>query len=1001
MSDEQTFTLEEIDKIDSESIDAESANTYSLDDLDRLDSWSEGRNVILDTVLNFGEGFASDFQRIPEQIGTLLKETGERGGAGLAIPSFMDGVSLAGVLTGKDIKPNTADKFFIQAGEMLQNRFAKNLDLQPEEGSPLSKVAYDLGAGAASVASSLGLLYVSRSPALVGAFFGARQKAEIYKESRGALKTPEESSAISAAAGLVEGGVESVGALAFLKGISFNKFITRGILGAANEGLQEAMQQTGEEIITQTTGVRKDTLNNTLMRVGYAAALGTVLGVPAGIVSSSLQKTSIKKELQGYGFSDDQATRIMDKVSEKTIANETVQQEILNFLDEEIKNTESIVKENAAFQSVGAMAADDKFEGGSDIYAQNFQTQQKIKQESGTAKAFEQAGETVSKILEPISTRLKRINPKLKSKLRRYEFDLKQRILEDEKAVKPFLQAFDKLSARDQSDLDLALKNRDKEKINDIIDRNNMTEQYKNVRDTLNALYERGKESDLDIGFLEDYFPRKVQDYEGMLKYWQKQDTWPEMQKRINEKEETLGRKLKDDEKVEMLNSMLKGYKPKGISKPGNIKTREINQVTADLNRFYQKSPQALLQYIYRLNDFLEARRFFGKSAKGSDLSEQTIDASIGQFVLDHLEKGTITGSQAKEVSEILRARFLQKGTSGLVSSIKNLTYIETMGNITSAITQIGDIGFSLYKNGFYSTGKALSKAIAGESLVTKEDLAIERIAEEFADRTKLGKTLETVFKYIGLNWADNLGKETTINAALERLSGLAQDPSPEFQEEIENIFSDESEQVIKDLKTKKTSDNVKFLLFSELADVQPIALSELPEYYLTSGNGRLFYMLKTYTIKMMDVFRNDVFLQMKDNPTKAIGNLVRLTSLLVLANATADIIKDLLLGRPLEWPDYLLNNIWRLVGMSKYSFYKFKTEGVSQGVASVALPPVARFVTNSTKDVSNMIEGKFEVENAEVVQGVPFLGKLYYWWFGGGRAKVEKKAGKKKGFKR
>lgn len=991
------MTLSEFEK--AENSDAEAGNTMSLDSFEKLSTWSAATEIFTTSATSYAKGFASDVVRIPDEIGSLIKETGEKGGAGMAIPSFNDGVNISRKLTGTEIERGPVDDLLINAGEMLSKKnqeFVGRMNLKPEEGSRLSKIMFDLGAGTSSVVTSLGLLYATRSPSLLFGLFGSRQKAQIYEESRESGKDPFDASMISSAAGLVEGGVEALGGIAFLKAISFDKFITRSLLRTAEQGLEEGLQQTGEEAITHFTGVRKDSLKESALRVGYATALGLVLGAPAGAITSALENTQVRTELKELGLNDDQVNKVITKVSEKTIADGTVKQELARFLEDEIKVTEKAVNENPVFQSVGAMAADEKFEDGDDIYAKNFAQQQKQKGQAGVA--YETTASYASKIAEPISTRLKQIAPKLKYKVRRFESDLKQQTLADEKAVLPFLEAYQKLSARDEADLDLALKNNDKEKLKEITKRNKMEDQYKAARETLDALYERGKESGLDIGFLEDYYPRKVKDREGMLKYWQKQDAWPEMQKTLNEKEESLGRKLNDDEKIELLNTFLKGSNRGKASKPGNLKTRQINQVTPELNQFYQKSPEALMQYIYRVNDFLEARRFFGKAAKGSDLSEQTIDASIGAFVLDQLEAGKISGHQAKEVSEILRARFLQRGASGIVSSIKNLTYIETMGSVSSAITQIGDVGFSLYKNGYYATGKSLLNAIAGKSLVTKDDLALQRIAEEFSDRTKLGKALDTVFKLTGLNWMDNLGKETFINGAFERLSKLAENPTPEFSKEMDLMFEDSAEQVIKDLQEGNVTPDVKFLLFSELADVQPIALSEMPEYYLTHPNGRFFYMLKTYTIKQIDVFRNEVFLKMKDNPAEALGNLVRLTSMVMLANATADVIKDLLLNRPLVWPDYLVNNIWRLFGVSRYSFYKFKTEGVSEGVASIVLPPVASFVTNTTKDVQKMLKGDFKPQNAEVVQGVPFLGKLYYWWFGGGKAKLEKKQSKGRG---
>jgi len=950
-----------------------------------------------------------------------------------------------------------------------------------------------------------------------------------------------------------------------------------------------------------------------------------------------------------------------------------------------------------------------------DMYAENLQMRQKDKANlmGPIGNAYQTAAESVSRIAEPISTRLNTINPKLKNRMRRYEFDLKQRTLQDEKAVFPFLQKYDKLSEKDQADLDLAFKNNDDARIKEIIERNSMAAEYKAVRHTLDALYERATKTGVNIGYIPEYYPRQIKDAKGMLKLFKQQDEWPEMQKAINEKEEKLGRKLTDNEKAELLNSMLRGYRGKNRT-PGNIKKREISVVTPELNKFYHQAPQALLNYIYGVNDYVEARRFFGKSVKGSEMSEEATKASIGNFVLNLLESGEIEGKDAQSVSDVLLARFSTKGPGEITRAVKNISYMETMGSVTSAITQIGDIAFSLYKNGFYNTGKALAKRLGGQAEITREDIGIERIAEEFADKSKTGAALDKVFKMVGLNWMDRLGKETHINAALEKFHKLAKnepaaqnerqakfaslinnkdliseqsrkeaefignnleefdeayraklkkeyktdnpniissdvartaemegrgkftdqasadrhagvsayskmlyeemlsdqtlwdknvmvmagvsgagktgavrklapkdlnddivydtnvaslesgvriieqalasnperevqvfyvdrDPIKAFEEgvipryldpegdhrvlpikahlnniksreaikqlyerykdnprvrfefignygekgaytetSIENIaskvynideigailekgikeklnagiltkeaadafrgktssihgdmrpsgadsnqehslklrskpktpskfynqlvdiFGDkEAGNVIDDLISKTPSENVKFLLFSELADVQPIALSEMPETYLRAGNGRIFYMLKTYTIKQIDVFRNEVFLQMKDNPAKALGNLVRLSALLIFANATADVIKDFLLGRPMDsededyWTTKLVDNIIRLFGISKYSLYRFKKDGVSEGISSIVLPPIFNFVARGAKDIDKAMkdDGEFEAHQAEIIQSVPLLGKLYYWWFGGGRKKIEDEA--------
>lgn len=649
---------------------------------------------------------------------------------------------------------------------------------------------------------------------------------------------------------------------------------------------------------------------------------------------------------------------------------------------------------------------------GEHIYEENYNKEggdQSLKE--NVVEKYKSVEESISRIIEPVSTRLKEISPKLMNKLRRHTYDLKQQVLKDEKAVKPFLNKYKEMSDRDQSDLDLALKNGDKPKIDEIIDRNKMTKEFESVKSMLSSARQRATASGLDVGEISDYFPRKVKDHKGMLKFFSKQKDWSEIQEAIKKEENKFG-KISDIEKAEIINTMIRGFQNKGQSKPGNIKSRKISVVTPDLNDFYDDSPQALVNFIYKMNDYIETRRFFGKSAKsekyynkrnflGPEISEETMRDSVGNIVMELLASGDIKGEDAEKVEDILFARFSPKGTSKGVSTVKNISYIETMGSFTSAITQFADIFLSLYKNGFYKTGKALAKKLTGQKVITKEDIGIEGIVEEFTDKSRSGKALQAVFKMIGFNWVDKLGKETFINAAFDKLSEKAKKGDKKFLAQMEEVFGDESKQVMADLKSKNASENVKFLLFSELADVQPISLDEMPEGYLRGGNWRILYMLKTFTIKQIDIFRNDVFNLMRTDPVKASQNLIRLSALLIAANATTDLLKNILLGKPLESDDEeednamwmaLLDNMLRLFGLSKYNFKAAKDQGIVEGIADVVLPPIFSTTKDVSKDITSATkeDSEFEPHQAETIQRIPLFGKFYYWWFGGGRKKIE-----------
>lgn len=60
--------------------------------------------------------------------------------------------------------------------------------------------------------------------------------------------------------------------------------------------------------------------------------------------------------------------------------------------------------------------------------------------------------------------------------------------------------------------------------------------------------------------------------------------------------------------------------------------------------------------------------------------------------------------------------------------------------------------------------------------------------------------------------------------------------------------------------------------LFNELAEIQPITLSEMPERYLKHPNGRIMYALKSFTLKQIDVLRKNIVQEWnKGNKIKAV----------------------------------------------------------------------------------------------------------------------------------
>lgn len=595
--------------------------------------------------------------------------------------------------------------------------------------------------------------------------------------------------------------------------------------------------------------------------------------------------------------------------------------------------------------------------------------------------------EFANKAFVPISTRLSKIDERLKVAMRKYEFFTNLQTKRDSEATLPFLEKYHKLSREDAATLDFALKNRDIDIVNEILERNNLVEEFNKVTELLNDIFNRAGDVGLDVNYLIDYFPRRVDDTSGFLDFIRSTENWSAIEEAIKAQEKSQGYIMDDPEKVEFINKIIRGFGATQIrlNIPSNVKNRLITRITPEMNLFYKDSSQALLDYISALNNAIESRKFFGK---GKD-----IDESIGRYIKILIDERVISADQEKEVRDILKARFEQSGTHGVWQTYKNFSYIYAMGSPISAITQIGDQAFSLYKNGAYRTTVGVLKSILNRSEITKADLGIETIAQEFADPSRSSKAVSKVFKIIGLEWIDRVGKESLINGALNRISEKAKKNDAALKDELELVFGNQASQVMEDLKNKNLTDNVKYLMFSELADVQPIALSEMPEYYLNGGNLRIFYMLKTYTLKLIDIYHNDVFVQMKTDPKKGLKNLIKLTASVALMGATSDVIKDLLLGRDIEFDDLIIDNLLKLFGFNRWQLYKARQDGLLTAFMRSILPPVP-FLDDVYKDIVN----RRKFPDWRIIGRIPFVGKFYYWWFGGG--KRFRKRGKKKGVK-
>jgi len=600
-----------------------------------------------------------------------------------------------------------------------------------------------------------------------------------------------------------------------------------------------------------------------------------------------------------------------------------------------------------------------------------------------------------------ISSRLKQIHPELKRVARELEIGMNNWMI---KRNDEFTGLFDGLkkisraSADDYIDLNFALLRRDRARLLDVADKYGLRRTFSESFKTLTKIFDEAKAAGVEVSFLEDFFPRHVADPRGLMNYirdtFGAADNWKFFNEALKREATRIGRALNTVEQADVINRLMMGRRVNGISvrEIGIIPHRTVDVVTPEMAKFYTGAPDALAFYLRNMAEKIQYSRLFNLKGKDGELSD--VMGSLGARILKLEKAGTFSHEDHLALMRIFQARMKETGTHGIVSGFKNLTYMATIGNPFSALRQIGDFGTGMYdaKSDYLS---AWLKAVLGKSDIKVGDVIpqqIERISAEFGDQSRLARWLSKMLKVTGFEKIDAIGKEALMNGVVARYQRMAQQGklTPRMQRRLEEFFGDNTEAVLADLRSGKITENVRALAFNELADVQPIALSEMPEAYLTAGNGRIFYMLKSWQIKQLNFYVDEIKDIAKHEPKEAIFRVLELAAFLMVANASADVIIDTILGRDIDPGDLVVDNTLRLAGINRYLTNKARQEGVGAAMQDLLFPPT-NIVDNLVRDANRFFTGETE-KGFETPQNIPLLGKFYYWQYGRGATKEQEK---------
>ncbi len=527
-------------------------------------------------------------------------------------------------------------------------------------------------------------------------------------------------------------------------------------------------------------------------------------------------------------------------------------------------------------------------------------------------------------------------------------------------------------------------------------------EQFDNVRKMLDDELIDMNDVGIDIGGVDDFFPRQF-DYAGFAKSegisigksndllakainskMNLQGANKLTQKDIGKFPELIGKHLNEQEIAQAV--------ARGVAKPGStvgispvtssLKARTVDQIKPDMLQWYSDPAASLNDHVNRMTIRINDRRFFGGKAI-NEVTEGQFQAKVDDatmmrgFIDDHaarmVAKGEITTNEMDEVIRLLNARFVggKDQPHSLLVGAKNIMYSATLGNPIAASTQLGDLGGAAYLNGIDDGVKGIVRSFGRNVDGFKiEDFGLQALVEPVS-AGKTQKILDWSLRLGGFKAMDKLGKESVMNSTWGKLQKIAKKPPAQARAEIKarygaRLGEQEVESIYKGILTGDTTNpHVRLAVFSDLTKIQPISMSEMPVAYLNNPNMRIFFMLKTFTLKQIDLMRQDVLKEIGDgvranNKTKVrdgILNMGKLLGTIGAANMGINASKQWMMGKDVELGDTIVNGILRNYGLSNYTLKQLQKGEPFSAAADLISPAVGVF-ENPLKEAMHTVSG-------------------------------------------
>ena len=619
-------------------------------------------------------------------------------------------------------------------------------------------------------------------------------------------------------------------------------------------------------------------------------------------------------------------------------------------------------------------------------------------------------------LIRPVSSVIREIDSFVYGAVKKAEFQMFRLQADAQDAVGTFatrMKELGKLSKEDYAAVSTALANGDIAGAKAIAAKagNGLDQSIDGLRRMLDTLYEELELLGVKVPYKENYFPRYVEDLKGLRdSLGAKHKTiLDRMMEDFAKKKETEVANLDAEEIAEVVEQFFKQNRiqsSSALAAPRQIETLNPNTFI----NYYMRPDEAMARYVTKAVSEITKRRFFGNAYSLTDNGFFDIESSVTKYMADNIKGNKLTTQEASDLKLNLQLLFDTAETGKFNSMLKDLSYLGTLGQVSSSLIQLGDVGAVAFANGVRPTVQALAQKVTGNQKISISDIGMYNQIQADIGQKGTAKWLQKTLQTTGFASLDRFGKELAMNSAINKWSKAVQTTkgTEDFYKKWGDVFEGDIDNVIDALRTGRVTEETQYLGFLELSRLQPITKSEMPAAYLRNPKGRILYTLKSYALKQLDLVRNEVLAEFaKGNITAGTKQAIRYALLVGGGNATVQSGRDMLLGKDTDsgtFGEEFSNFFWSLAFMNKYQRDRNLSQGNFGGFVGTSLtPPILDIVLQggtsgyaaispSDKDTPEDKQEAIDRFAKNILPRIPVLGELGYYHFAGGKEEYNEK---------